>query len=206
MSAALFAAIASSSLVAPVAGALGDRYDRRRVMIVSELTAAAFAAAMVGRARSMAAGDPGRPGGAGRGARSCRRPSAAVPNLVVDDRLEWANSTLAVGRNVGQLLGPLVGGVAAAAVGSAAVFGNLRGRVPDLGRAGGVRCRAGSRASAPSTTTASCGPGSYSSGTHRCCAAMTVAWMVLLFPARPGARGRAAAGARVRPGRGRPTA
>ena len=122
MSAALFAAIASSSLVAPVAGALGDRYDRRRVMIVSELAAAAFAAAMVvAHAPWLLVALAALVGLAE--APFMPASSAAVPNLVGDDRLEWANSTLAVGRNVGQLLGPLVGGVAAAAVGSAAVFG-----------------------------------------------------------------------------------
>jgi MFS family permease len=44
MSAALFVAIGISGAATPVAGALGDRYDRRRVMIVSELAAAARAA------------------------------------------------------------------------------------------------------------------------------------------------------------------
>ncbi len=48
--------------------------------------------------------------------------SASVPNLVADDRLEWANSTVSVGRNIGSLSGPLVGGVLAAAFGSSAVF------------------------------------------------------------------------------------
>ena len=48
--------------------------------------------------------------------------SASVPNLVSDDRLEWANSTISVGRNIGALLGPLVGGVLAAAIGASGVF------------------------------------------------------------------------------------
>ncbi|MDX6520350.1 MAG: hypothetical protein QOF08_955, partial [Gaiellales bacterium] len=93
MSAALFLAIGTAGLVAPVAGALGDRYDRRRVMIVSELAAAVFAAAMV-VADSPAllvalaalvglAEAPFMPAS-----------SAAVPNLVDDQRLAWANSTL----------------------------------------------------------------------------------------------------------------
>lgn len=122
MSAALFLVIGTAGLVAPVAGALGDRYDRRRVMIVSELAAAVCAAAMV-VADSPAllialaalvglAEAPFMPAS-----------SAAVPNLVDDQRLEWANSTLAVGRNLGQLLGPLCGGVLAASVGASAVFG-----------------------------------------------------------------------------------
>jgi MFS family permease len=122
MSAALFVAIASSGLVAPVAGALGDRYDRRRVMIASELAAAVFAAAMVfADAPALLVGLAALVGLAE--APFMPASSAAVPNLVGDARLEWANSTLAVGRNVGQLLGPLCGGVLAAAVGSSAVFG-----------------------------------------------------------------------------------
>ena len=121
MSAALFAVIATSGAAAPIAGALGDRYDRRRVMIVSELVAAVFAgamalvtappllialAALVGLAEA-----PFMPAS-----------SAATPNLVPDHRLEWANSTLAIGRNTGQLLGPLIGGVLVAATGSHTVF------------------------------------------------------------------------------------
>lgn len=121
MSAALFVVIGTSGVAAPVAGALGDRYDRRRVMVVSELVAAVFAcamvltssppvlialAAMVGLAEA-----PFMPAS-----------SAAVPNLVPETRLEWANSTLAIGRNTGQLIGPLVGGVLVAATGARTVF------------------------------------------------------------------------------------
>ena len=122
MSAALFVVIATSGLVAPLAGALGDRYDRRRVMVISELVAAVFAAAMVpvtapGALIALAAmvglaEAPFMPAS-----------SAAVPNLVPAERLQWANSTLAIGRNTGQLVGPVVGGVLAAAAGSRAVFG-----------------------------------------------------------------------------------
>jgi MFS family permease len=121
MSAALFVVIAMSGVAAPVAGALGDRYDRRRVMVVSELVAAVFAAAMVAASTPAAlialaamvglAEAPFMPAS-----------SAAVPNLVPETRLEWANSTLAIGRNTGQLLGPLAGGVLVAATGARTVF------------------------------------------------------------------------------------
>jgi MFS family permease len=121
MSAALFLTIATSGLASPVAGALGDRYDRRRVMIVSEIAAAGFATAMVFTdapapliALAALVGLAEAP--------FVPASSAAVPNLVADDRLEWANSTLAVGRNVGQLLGPLIGGLLAAAISPSAVF------------------------------------------------------------------------------------
>jgi MFS family permease len=91
-------------------------------MIASELAAAVFAAAMVfADAPALLVGLAALVGLAE--APFMPASSAAVPNLVGDERLEWANSTLAVGRNVGQLLGPLCGGVLAAAVGSSAVFG-----------------------------------------------------------------------------------
>jgi MFS family permease len=121
MSAALFLVIGTSGFATPVAGALGDRYDRRRVMIVSEVAAAACATAMVfteAPAPLIAlaallglAEAPFMPAS-----------NAAVPNLVADDRLEWANSTLAVGRNLGQLVGPLLGGLLTAVVSPTAVF------------------------------------------------------------------------------------
>jgi MFS family permease len=124
MSAALFVVIASASLAAPLAGALGDRYDRRHVMIWSELAAASFAALMV------VTGDPVPLIALAALVGLAEAPfmpasTAAVPNLVGDERLHWANSTLAVGRNAGQLLGPLCGGVLAGAVGSRAVFGAM---------------------------------------------------------------------------------
>ena len=43
MSAALFVSIGASGLFTPLLGALGDRIDRRRVMIASELAAAGVA-------------------------------------------------------------------------------------------------------------------------------------------------------------------
>src|SRR5215469_1396564 len=46
MSATLFLTIGASGVFTPLAGALGDRYDRRAVMVLSDLAAAAVAAAM----------------------------------------------------------------------------------------------------------------------------------------------------------------
>ena len=92
MSAALFFTIATAGLVAPIAGALGDRYDRRLVMVSSELMTAVFAIGMVFAhaplllvtlsALASLAQAPFMPAS-----------TASVPNLVPDDRLEWANST-----------------------------------------------------------------------------------------------------------------
>ena len=134
--------------------------------------------------------------------RSCRRRALPCPTWSPHDRLEWANSTLAVGRNVGQLLGPLVGGVAAAAVGSAAVFGISAVGLPDLGRAGGVGVR-------PILGQARRAPRSPAAGRVRVRLELTGAARHdggldgAAVPAGPGAGGRAAAGARVRPGRRR---
>ena len=46
VSAALLAWIGVGGLVSPIAGSLGDRYDRRRVMIASDLAGAATFAAI----------------------------------------------------------------------------------------------------------------------------------------------------------------
>src|SRR5690242_12687771 len=42
VSAAIFSTFALAGLAAPVSGWIGDHYDRRRVMIASDLAAAAF--------------------------------------------------------------------------------------------------------------------------------------------------------------------
>ena len=47
---------------------------------------------------------------------------AALPNLVGEEQLEWANGTLAVAFNVGRLVGPIVGGAVYVATGRSAVF------------------------------------------------------------------------------------
>jgi MFS family permease len=48
--------------------------------------------------------------------------SAAIPNLVENDQLGWANGLVAMGRNAGILLGPLLGGLLVASIGSGLVF------------------------------------------------------------------------------------
>jgi MFS family permease len=122
ISVALFFSIATASIVSPFAGSLGDRYNRRSVMIWSELAAAVFGFAMV------LAGHPAALIGLAALVALAESPfnpasSASVPNLVDDSQLEWANSTLSIGRNIGALCGPLLGGVLAATIGSRAVFG-----------------------------------------------------------------------------------
>lgn len=48
---------------------------------------------------------------------------AALPNLVGEEPLEWANGTLSVAYNIGNLLGPILGGAVYVAAGRSVVFG-----------------------------------------------------------------------------------
>jgi MFS family permease len=108
-------------VLTPIAGWLADRFDRRRLIVISQLAAGvcsllligahgpvalvtiAFVASIVGRA----AGPAFR---------------AALPNLVGRESLEWANGTLNVGYHIGNLLGPILGGALYVAGGRSIVF------------------------------------------------------------------------------------
>lgn len=123
MSAALFVTIGASGIFAPLLGALGDRIDRRRVMIGSELAAAVMALGMAAVTHS-----PLALIGLALTAAIAQSPyfsasTAAVPNLVPAEMLAWANSTVSIGYNAGGLLGPLLGGVVAGLLGPSFVFG-----------------------------------------------------------------------------------
>ena len=113
--------IGVEGLVAPLAGALGDRFDRQVVMVVADLAAALVFAAMafvthpaalVGLAALAAAAEAPFPSAS----------SAAIPNLVDPSRIAWANGTIAATRTVGNLAGPLVGGGMVAFAGASSVF------------------------------------------------------------------------------------
>lgn len=89
-----------SGLIAPVAGALGDRFDRKRVMILSDLGGAVCFGAMA------LVHDPALLLVGGFLAAIAESPfwsasGAAVPNLVQEKDLAWANGLLAAGRNPG---------------------------------------------------------------------------------------------------------
>ncbi len=121
MSAALFAAIGAEGAATSLLGTLGDRFDRRRVMIASELAAAVVAAGMA------IAGSPLALVILALMSAIAQSPyfsasTAAVPNLVEPRDIAWANSTISVGRNAGQLLGPMVGGAVAGFASPTAVF------------------------------------------------------------------------------------
>ncbi len=121
LSAWYFLSFGISGILTPVAGWLADRFDRRRLIIWSELAATvcslalivtndpvvlvgiAFIASIVGRAGSPAFG-------------------AALPNVVGEEALEWANGTMGVAFNAGNLAGPIVGGALYVAAGKSVVF------------------------------------------------------------------------------------
>jgi MFS family permease len=120
---ALLLTFGVSGLLQPFAGALGDRFDRRRVMIVSEACAAVFFASMA------FVDDPGLLIALAFGSAIAELPffsasRAAIPNLVErEEDIAWANSLLTVGINAGIAVGPLIGGLLLGLVGPQWVFG-----------------------------------------------------------------------------------
>jgi MFS family permease len=122
---ALLLTFGVAGLLGPLAGALGDRFDRRTVMVISEAVAAAFFAAMA------FADGPRLLIGLAFGSAIAELPffsasRAAIPNLVEsDDDLAWANSLVTIGVHAGIAIGPAIGGVILVAAGQDAswVFG-----------------------------------------------------------------------------------
>jgi MFS family permease len=101
-------------LLGPFAGALGDRFDRRWVMIWSEAAAAAFFAAMV-FARSPVVLIALAFGSAVAELPFYMASRAAIPTLVEKpDDLSWANSLVTMGSHAGIAVGPVLGGLAIA--------------------------------------------------------------------------------------------
>jgi MFS family permease len=122
LAAALIVTEGVTGLVGPVASVLGDRFDRRHVMITSDLAAGACFAGM-----AVVASSPGPLVAIAFLSALSEAPfwpasSAAIPNLVPEDQVSWANSLVAIGRNVGIMVGPAVGGILLAAVGAPWVF------------------------------------------------------------------------------------
>ena len=121
VSASLFAMVAVTGLLGPVSGWIGDRFDRRRVMITSELAAGvgwvgllAVDASWLLVALALAATAAGAP---------FRAASAAtIPNLVGAEDLTWANGIVAGSVNAALVVGPFAGGALVAASGPDAVF------------------------------------------------------------------------------------
>jgi MFS family permease len=111
-----------AGILGPLGGALGDRFDRRTVMIVSEAVAASFFLAMAfvdstGILIALAFGSA-----------IAELPffsssRAAIPNLIEDEsQLSWANSLVTIGVHAGIAVGPVLGGLLLAGVGASWVF------------------------------------------------------------------------------------
>lgn len=122
LSLTLFLTFGVAGIFAPLGGVLGDRFDRKTVMVVSDLAGAACFGAMA------FLDDPGWLLGAAFLSAIAEQPfwsasAAAIPNLVEEDHLSWANGLVALGRNVGIMVGPALGGVLVGAIGPGWVFG-----------------------------------------------------------------------------------
>ena len=112
-----------AGILGPFAGALGDRFDRRKVMIASEALASCFFIGMV------FVDDPGLLIALAFGSAISELPffsasRAAIPNLVErEEDISWANSLVTVGVHAGIAVGPLLGGLIVASAGPTWVFG-----------------------------------------------------------------------------------
>ena len=110
MSAAIFSSVVASVASAPLAGWIGDRFDRRAVLIGSDAAAAVVSLAMAATADraaalvvllgvSSVAQSPFAPASA-----------AALPNVVPETQLAKANALIAATGSAAYLVGPLAGG------------------------------------------------------------------------------------------------
>jgi MFS family permease len=121
LAAALFLTFGTVGFASPFAGVLGDRFNRKRVMIASDLAGAGLFLAMAfvdspGPLLALAfltavAETP-----------FLSASMAAIPNMVEEKDIGWANGLIALGRNGGILIGPLIGGVLLAWLGPGSVF------------------------------------------------------------------------------------
>jgi MFS family permease len=110
-----------TGVLTPVTGWLADRFDRRLIIILSNLAAGLCSLAlMVAHAPIALIGIAFVAAIFGRAANPAFR--AATPNLAGDEPLEWANGTMSIGFHVGSLLGPIIGGAVYVAGGRSIVF------------------------------------------------------------------------------------
>jgi MFS family permease len=121
LSLAVLVDLSVNAVCAPVAGWLGDRFDRKKLTVISELAGAlvfvgfCFAGApwllvllYVPKAMANSVFGPAL--------------NAAVPNFVPAERLAWANARISTAGNVGFVCGTLSGGALVAAASPSAVF------------------------------------------------------------------------------------
>jgi MFS family permease len=115
VSLALLARLGVEGFAPPLVSWLGDRTDRRRLLVASDLLSA-LGFLVLTMMRS-----PGQLVVVACATAIVASPvfavsSAAVPNLVGQDDLPWANGQIALGRNIGNLVGPILGGAIVAAL------------------------------------------------------------------------------------------
>jgi MFS family permease len=106
---------------APLSGWIGDRFDRRRVIVGSEIGVAA-ALCLMAAAQSMPQLLAASMLHAFAASTCGSALDAAVANLVPRSQLTRANATLGMARSTGHMLGPVLGGVVIAASGARAAF------------------------------------------------------------------------------------
>ena len=118
----LFFSFGVVGFLTPLAGKIVDRYDRRRVMIASDLSSLATWSLLV------FVRDPAGIAAIGFVASVLAEPVglaavAAVPNIVGEDDLPWANGLMSAAGSVVQLVGPALGGALYALGGAGLAFG-----------------------------------------------------------------------------------
>jgi MFS family permease len=119
---ALLMTFGVAGLLGSFAGALGDRFDRKKVMIWSEAVSAAFFAAMA------VVHAPATLILLAFGSAIAELPffsasRAAIPNLVeTEDQVSWANSLVTMSVHAGIAVGPVLGGLLLVSLGAASVF------------------------------------------------------------------------------------
>ncbi len=112
-------------LLSPLASALGDRYDRKRLLVITDIVGAAgFVALAFMRT-------PGQLLAMAFVTAAVESPiwavsAAALPNLVEEDDLTWANGAVSFSRNLGQFVGPIIGGGVVALMAPASTVPQLR--------------------------------------------------------------------------------
>jgi MFS family permease len=134
-----------AGMFGPLGGVLGDKFDRKRVMILSDV---ASAVAFLGLALVR---DPGALVAVGFVSALAEIPfwtssAAAIPNVVEKpEDIAWANSLVTAGRNAGITLGPVLGGVLVAAAGprghEVVFIANAASFVLSVGLVASVRAR-----------------------------------------------------------------
>jgi len=121
LSLSLMLTVGAGALLAPLGGRAGDRFDRRRLMVASELSAAVVLLALAFVHTPVALLGLGLLSAA-IGTLFGPASGAAIAHIAGERDLSWANALIATGANVGKTAGRLGAGVVMAALGVGGVF------------------------------------------------------------------------------------